>query len=75
MINGDKSAILIKGVCRQVMINGDENKVITEAAMEYVINGTGNNVGYLKFANGKRPSVVQNKPGNTVEKASAWNIK
>ena len=75
MINGDESNITIKGVCRQVMINGDKNKITADAAMEYVVNGTENTVNYSKFANGKRPSVIENKPGNTIEKALATNKK
>lgn len=71
MVNGDKSVVTIKGVCRQIMINGDKNQVTAEAAMEYVVNGSENTVGYSKFANGKRPSIVENKPGNTIEKISS----
>lgn len=70
LVNGDKSTITIKGVCRQVMINGDKNSVTADAAMEFVINGSENTVSYSKFANGKRPSVIENKPGNTIEQAA-----
>lgn len=75
MINGDKSIVTIKGGCRQIMINGDKNTIAAEAAMEYVINGSDNNVSYTKFANGKRPSVIQNKPGNTIEKTTSTTKK
>lgn len=75
LVNGDESVITIKGVCRQVMINGDKNKITAEAAMEFVINGSENTVSYSKYANGKRPSVIENRPGNTIEKASAINRK
>lgn len=75
MINGDDSTITLKGVCRQVMINGDKNKITAEAAMEFVVNGSENTVSYSKLANGKRPSVIENKPGNTIEKIAATNKK
>lgn len=75
MVNGDESVITIKGVCRQVMINGDKNEITAEAAMEFVINGSENKVSYSKFANGKRPSIIENKPGNTIEKISPTNKK
>lgn len=71
IINGDKSTITIKGACRQIMINGDGNKVSVDAAMEFVINGGENNITYTRFANGKAPSVVDNRDGNVVEKVSA----
>lgn len=75
MVNGDINVITIKGACRQVMINGDKNKITANAAMEIVINGTENTVTYSRFANGKRPAVVENKPGNTIEKATSTNKK
>lgn len=70
MVNGDDNTVTVKGACSQIMINGDNNQVIVDAAMSYVLNGRGNTVKYLKFANGKHPVVTQNKPGNVVEKAS-----
>jgi hypothetical protein len=70
MVNGDENVVTIKGACRQVMINGDRNKIAADAAMEFVINGIENTVSYSRFANGKRPSVIENKTGNTIEKIS-----
>lgn len=67
LINGDKYTLLIKGGCRQVMINGDGNDITAEAATEFVFNGSENNVEYSRFVNGKQPNIVENKDGNTIE--------
>ncbi len=75
MVNGDTNAVTIKGACRQVMINGDKNKITAEATMGFVINGSENTVSYSRFANGKRPSVIENKTGNTIEKIPHTNKK
>lgn len=68
MVNGDDSEINVAGVCRQIMINGDGNNIILDAAMEIVLNGSDNSVKYSRFANGKQPSVIDNRGGNLVEK-------
>jgi len=75
MVNGDKNIITIKGVCQRIMVNGDKNQVTADAAMEIVINGTENTINYSRFANGQRPSVIQNRPGNTVERIATKNKK
>lgn len=71
MINGDDNLVKIKGVCRQVMLNGDRNKVISDAALEFVFNGSENTVNYLYYANGKRPLVTEGRGGNIIEKITA----
>jgi len=71
MINGDDNVVTIKGVCRQIMINGDRNKVTADAATEFVLNGSENIVRYSRFPNGNRPTVIENRPGNVIEKAAA----
>jgi len=68
MINGSGSVITIKGACRQIMINGDANQITADAAIEFVLNGTGNSLRYARFANGKQPTVAENQPGNVIEK-------
>jgi hypothetical protein len=68
MINSSDTVITIKGGCRQLMINGNNNDVTAEAVMSVVFNGEDNKVKYSKYANGKRPSITQNKTGNTTEK-------
>lgn len=67
-VNGDGREVTIKGVCKQLMINGDNNKVTAEAISEIVVNGTENTVQYTKYANGKRPVIAENAPGNTIGK-------
>lgn len=66
-INGSESTLTIKGVCKQVMVNGDRNKIAADAASEYVFNGTANELTYSRFVNGRWPSVIENLRGNTVE--------
>ncbi|MEP7075121.1 MAG: DUF3060 domain-containing protein [Acidobacteriota bacterium] len=70
-INGDSHSVTIKGACQQITINGDNNKIITDAAMRFVINGDENTIGYLKFPNGQRPSLIDHGDGNVIEKVSA----
>jgi len=70
-INGDSHTVTITGVCRQITINGDNNKITADASMRFVVNGVGNDIGYLKFPNGERPSVKDNGDGNVIKKISA----
>lgn len=70
MINGDDNIVAIKGPCRQIMINGDRNKISADAAAEFVFNGSSNVVKYSRIINGKRPTVTENRSGNSVEKVS-----
>ena len=67
-VNGDTNLANIKGVCREIMINGDKNEITVDAAMEFVFNGSENKVKYSRFPNGKQPLVTQNRPGNIIEK-------
>jgi hypothetical protein len=71
MINGDANIVTVKGVCQQIMINGDKNEITADASLAFVLNGTENSVKYSRYANGKHPSVVENKTGNVIEKVSA----
>ncbi len=71
MINNNDNEVTIKGACRQIMINGNRNKVTAEAIAEVVFNGSENNVKHSRFANGKRPIVTENGPGNILEKITA----
>lgn len=71
LVNGDDNEVVIKGVCRQIMVNGDRNKITADAAMEFVFNGSENEVKHSRFVNGKQPSVIQNRAGNIVEHVSA----
>jgi len=70
-LNGDGKTITVKGICRQIMINGDKNTVTATAFTEIVVNGSENNVTYSKFVNGKRPTITQNATGNNIEKVTA----
>jgi len=70
-VNADGRELNIKGVCRQIMLNGDRNKITGVAFTEIVVNGTENEVRYTKFANGKRPIIANNAGGNTIEKIAA----
>ena len=68
MINGDGNVVSINGVCRQVMVNGNANEITADAATEFVFNGSENSLKYARFANGKRPIITENRPGNEIEK-------
>ena len=67
-VNGSGTTAIIKGACRQIMINGDKDQITADAATEFVFNGTGNEVTYMRFVNGKQPSIVENMAGNDVQK-------
>lgn len=71
MVNGDDSVIAVKGACRQIMVNGDRNKITTDAALEFVLNGSGNIIRYARLANGKQPSVTGKQADNAIEKISS----
>ncbi len=70
MVNGAAKVVTVKGVCSQIMINGDRNEVTAEAAAEIIYNGTENKVSFSRYANGKRPIVTDNTGGNTSEKVA-----
>lgn len=75
MINRSGLEIKIKGVCSQLMINGDNNQVVAVAFSEIVLNGSANTVEYSKYANGKRPIVTDNIKDNTVSKSDSAGSK
>lgn len=70
-VNGNANTVKIKGACRQIMINGDRNEITVDAAMEFVLNGSENVIRYSRFANGKPPTIIENRAGNIIEKISA----
>jgi hypothetical protein len=74
-INADASVVSIKGVCQKITVNADRNHIAANAAMEFAFNGTGNQVTYSQFGNGKQPIVTQNQGGNTVYFVSIENLK
>ena len=71
MVNSNDNVVTIKGACKQIMINGNRNDVTAEALAEIVVNGSENNVKYSRFANGKRPTIKENRSGNIIEKVDA----
>jgi len=68
-VSGDRNTITVKGVCRQIMINGDNNEITADAAMEFVFNGA-KTTSRIPLSNGKQPSIVDNQEGNVVEKVA-----
>ncbi len=70
-INGDGKTVNIKGVCRQLMINGDRNRIAGVAFTSIVFNGSENVVEHTKYANGKKATLTDNGPANTVTKIEA----
>lgn len=71
MISGGQNVVKITGGCQQITINGDGNRITSEASLAYIFNGAKNTVTYTGFVNGKRPSIKENADGNTVEKVAA----
>lgn len=70
MVNSSGSEVTINGVCRQIMVNGNSNRIKADAALEFIFNGTGNTLKYSRFVNGKRPTITENQSGNNVEKTA-----
>ena len=75
MINSSDKVVTIKGACQQIMINGHRNKITADAATEFVLNGSENNVTYARYVNGKRPTITENRPGNVIEKVTGPSAK
>jgi len=67
MVNCSGSTVTINGACRKITVNGGSNKIKTDAAMEFIFNGTGNSLTYSRFVNGQRPTIVKNQAGNDIE--------
>lgn len=70
-INGYRNVITIKGPCRQIIINGESNRVYIDAAMTIMVNGDTNTIIYSRYVNGKRPIIKDNASGNSFEKSAA----
>jgi hypothetical protein len=70
-INGDGRTVNVKGVCKQLMINGDRNRVTGVAFTSVILNGTDNQIEYSKYVNGKKPAVTDNGPSNLITKVQA----
>lgn len=67
-INTDGTEVKIEGACKQIMINGDNNKITVTATSEVVLNGHDNMIEHLKYVNGKKPVVADSGNGNTITK-------
>ena len=74
MVNGNRNVVTVKGACQRIMVNGDGNEVISDATLEFVLNGNKNTVNYSRFVNGKRPIVNDNGDENIIEKTSASKV-
>lgn len=74
-VNGHGHQVRIEGACKQLMVNGNKNRVTAAAATEIVINGDGNTVEYSKVVNGNRPLITDNGSGNSVLKAAPDGVK
>ena len=70
-VNGDSKIVNVKGVCRQLMINGDRNRVTGVAFTSIVFNGSENTVEHMKYVNATKPTVTDNGPSNMVTKIEA----
>ena len=71
IINGDAKTFTIKGACRQILVNGDRNKISVDAFSEIVLNGYDNNVQYSKYVNAKQPVITDNSKTNSISKTEA----
>ena len=67
-INIDQQEVTIKGVCKQLTLNGDRIRVEAVGVSEIVFNGANNTVKYSKYVNGKKPVIFDNGQGNLAEK-------
>jgi len=70
MVNSNGRTLSISGACRQIQVNGDDNQITVDAAAEFVLNGSGNNIKYSRFVNGKQPVISENESGNEIEKVA-----
>jgi hypothetical protein len=67
-VNGGEKQVNIEGACKQIMVNGDKNKIVVTAVGEVVLNGHDNTIEHAKYVNGKKPVVNDSGNGNTVTK-------
>jgi hypothetical protein len=67
-VNGNRNEVTVKGVCRQIMVNGDANNLNIDAAAEFEFNGSDNELNYSRYPNGKQPIVIESRPGNVIKK-------
>ena len=70
IVNGGRNSLTIKGPCRQIMMNGDGNRIAADAAMDIVFNGSDNSVTYWRVVNGKRPTVTDSQQDNVVKQVA-----
>ena len=70
-IYSSNNEISVKGVCRQIKISGDNNKVTADAVMALIFAGDNNTIRYSRYVNGKRPSVQGSSSGNVIEEVPA----
>ncbi len=71
MINGDDNTLTIKGACQRIMVNGERNEITTDAAAEFLLNGSSNKITYSRFINAKQPLINDNGDTNTIEYVAA----
>lgn len=69
-INTNEKEIKIEGACKQIMVNGDKNKIKAAAFSEAVVNGHDNTIEHVKYVNGKRPIVTDSGGGNAIVKVA-----
>ena len=74
-VNGDGREVTLKGVCKQLMVNGDNARITAVALTEIVVNGHENNIQYSKYANGAKPVIKDSGSGNTILKADPPDVK
>lgn len=74
-LNGNRTVVTIKGSCRQITVNGNDNEISVDAVMSVVINGENNSLKHVRYVNAKRPSVTDNGDGNTIEKIALTEVK
>jgi hypothetical protein len=68
-IDGASNTVTLTGPCRELQVDGANNKVTAEIIGSVSIEGANNLVTWKKALSGKKPKVTTDGAGNTVKQA------
>ena len=72
IVDGGENRLTLTGECGKVVVNGGDNIVTVEAAVEIVVGGASNKVSYKRGAGGKAAPKTSNLgKGNSIVKLPA----
>jgi hypothetical protein len=70
-VEGRDNQVVMRGPCERVAIKGSGHKVVIEETGSLSVQGTGNDVQWLRGLDGKDPKVTTSGSGHSVRKITA----